>query len=100
MPFKKIDIKKKIQEKIESDPEFAEIYNETQEEFEIIKQLIAARKKSGFSQTSLAKNAGLTQQVVSRLENKGHSPTLKNFLKITNALGYEIKLIEKKKPNL
>lgn len=100
MPFEKIDIKNIIKEKIETDPDFARIYNDTQEEFEIIKQIIAARQKRGFSQTTLAKNAGLTQQVVSRLENKGNSPTLKNFLKLTNALGYEVKLVEKRKPNI
>lgn len=100
MPFEKIDVKNKIRDKIEKDPEFAQIYKDSQEEFEIIKQIIAARQKRGFSQTSLARNAGLTQQVISRLENKGNSPTLRNFLKLTNALGYEVKLVEKRKPGI
>jgi len=44
------------------------------------------------SQTELAEKSGNRQQVISRIENKENSPTLKTLCSILDVLGYEINL--------
>lgn len=61
----------------------------------LIDQFIEIRKKENVSQTELAKMIGSKQQAISRLESKEHSPSLKLFYSILDALGYEL-VIEKK----
>lgn len=62
---------------------------------ELVDKLIELRKKENISQSELAKMTGNTQQAISRLEKKSHSPSLQTFCNILNALGYGI-TIEKK----
>ncbi|WP_052292893.1 helix-turn-helix domain-containing protein [Desulfofarcimen acetoxidans] len=63
-------------------------------ELEVIAQIVKARKQRGLSQQEVADRAGVTQQVVSRLENRSHSPNLKNLVKITNALELKIQVVD------
>lgn len=56
----------------------------------LIDQLIEIRKKENVSQAQLAKMVGSKQQAISRLENKEHSPSLKLFYRVLDALGYEL----------
>ena len=58
-------------------------------------KLIEIRKKENISQSELAKMTGNTQQAISRLEKKNHSPSLQTFCSILDALGYGL-VIEKK----
>ncbi len=90
MPFEKVDIKEKINKKLLEDKEFKIIYDETHDEYQIIKTLIKARKSAGLSQAKLAEKVGLHQQVISRIENDNNSPTLRNLLKIVRGLGLEL----------
>ena len=53
------------------------------------------RKKQGLTQKDISKRSGLTQQMVSRMETVNNSPTLINFLKYINALGLDLKVLEK-----
>ena len=55
---------------------------------ELVDKLIEIRKQKNISQTELAKMTGNTQQAISRLEKKNHSPSLQSFCNILNALGY------------
>ena len=50
------------------------------------------RKEANLSQTELAEKSGNKQQVISRIENKENSPTLKTLCSILDVLGYEIKI--------
>lgn len=61
----------------------------------LIDQFVEIRKKENVSQAELAKIIGSKQQAISRLENKEHSPSLKLFYSILDALGYEL-MIQKK----
>lgn len=74
-------------------------YEYAQLEYEVLKQLVKMRNEMGLSQSDVAKKSGLTQQMVSRIETVGISPTLRNFLKYVDSLGLEIKL-EKKNNNM
>ena len=62
---------------------------------ELVDRLIEIKKKENISQSELAKMTGNTQQAISRLEKKNHSPSLQTFCSILDALGYGL-VIEKK----
>lgn len=62
---------------------------------ELVDKLIEIRKKENISQSELAKMTGNTQQAISRLEKKNHSPSLQTFCNLLDALGYGI-MLEKK----
>ena len=93
MPFQEIDIDKILKEKSKSDPEFEKDFRNIEAELDVVAQIVKARKQRGLSQKDVANKAGVTQQVVSRVENRSYSPNLKNLVKITNALELEIKLV-------
>jgi len=95
MPFKKVNVKEEINQRLENDAELKKAYAYAQLEYEILKQLVKIRNEMGFSQKDVAKKSGLTQQMVSRIETVGNSPTLRNFIKYVDSLGLEIKLEKK-----
>ncbi|ABN52691.1 MAG TPA: XRE family transcriptional regulator [Hungateiclostridium thermocellum] len=95
MPFKKVNVKDEINKRLENDAELKKAYDCAQLEYEVLKQLVKMRKEMGFSQSDVAKKSGLTQQMVSRIETVGNSPTLRNFIKYVDSLGLEIKLEKK-----
>lgn len=99
MPFTQVDVKRKVKEKMASDPVFKEAYLEARREYKLIKQAVEIRKELDYSQKAIAEKIGVKQQVVSRLETVGNSPTLDNFLKYIDALGLTVKL-EKKSDDL
>jgi DNA-binding XRE family transcriptional regulator len=94
MPFKKIDAQAIVNEK-RKDKEFNEHYQEVQKEYELIRQVVEARKAQGLTQKSLANIVGVSQQEISRLECEKHIPNLSSFIKILEAVGLEIKLEKK-----
>lgn len=95
MPFKKVNVSDEIQRKLKSNVEFKKVYSEIDAEYELIREVISMRKEAGISQSKIAKESGLKQQFVSRIETVGSSPTLRNFLKYIDGAGLKIK-IEKK----
>lgn len=64
-------------------------------EKELIDELVNIRKEQNVSQSELAKLTGNRQQAISRMENKEHSPSLKLFYSMVNALGYELQLVKR-----
>ncbi len=94
MPFKKIDVKSIISEKRE-DHAFNEHFIEVEKEYELIRQVVEARKSSGMTQQTLAEVVGVSQQEISRFEREKHIPKLSNFIKILDAVGLEIRLEKK-----
>ena len=65
-------------------------------EKQLIQEVTNLRKKQNISQNKLAQLTGNKQQAISRMEKNEHSPSLKLFCKMVNALGYDIKLVKKK----
>lgn len=94
MPFVKLDIDKEIEKRMNNE-EFKKGYLQVIGEYELIMELVERREKMGLSQKEVADKCGLTQQMVSRIETLGNSPTLRNFIKYVDALGLQIKLVEK-----
>lgn len=60
----------------------------------MIGEMIALRKEGKLTQSQLALLTGNKQQVISRIERKENSPSLKTFCNILRALGYELKIVK------
>jgi len=93
MPFVEFDVKKYIESRRETDSEFKEAWDSSRTEYRILGELIRLRKEKGITQGELAEKTGHKQQVISRMENKMSSPTLKTFCALADELGVEIRLV-------
>ena len=51
-----------------------------------------ARAKSGMTQVELARNVGVSQQVISEYETGRKEPTLPSLRRLINAAGYEVRM--------
>ncbi len=65
------------------------------EEFELICQIIQIRNKSKMSQKDLEERTGISQPNIARFEKNIHTATLTTTLKILNAMGYKLKIVKK-----
>lgn len=92
MPFKQINVNEQIAEKRKTDAEFDSLWQGSRNEYKLLAELVKIRKEANLSQTELAEKSGNKQQVISRIENKENSPTLKTLCSILDVLGYEIKI--------
>lgn len=63
-------------------------------EKELIQEVVNLRKEQNISQNKLAELTGNKQQAISRMEKNEHSPSLKLFCNMVNALGYDINLVK------
>jgi len=75
---------------------FRKEYENLEEEYTLIHQMLTARSKSGLTQEAVAERMGTTKSAVSRLEAIGkHAPSLTTLKKYAKAVGcnLEIKLI-------
>lgn len=73
----------------------ASTYYVAEDDQKLIDRLVEIRKEENISQIELAKMTGTSQQAISRFEQKSHSPSLKLFASIINALGYDVQLVKK-----
>lgn len=96
MAFAEINIQEIIQEKKNNSEEFYNTWKKSEDEYRLIAEMIELRKQKGISQTQLARTIGNRQQVISRIEKKENSPSLKMFCCILDSLGYELKIVKKK----
>jgi transcriptional regulator with XRE-family HTH domain len=81
----------KVKKQFLKDPEVLKHYNELEEEFYLINELLRARKKAGKTQEEVAKLMHTTKSAVSRLESLSskatHSPSFATLKKYAHALG-------------
>ena len=97
MPFQKVNVSAIIEEKLDGDAELRKLWDNSRMEYDVLGELTKIRKKMGISQAELAKKSGNKQQVISRIEKKENSPTLKTICSILNSLDYEIQLVPKQR---
>ncbi len=77
-----------------------EEYEALEPEFNLLREMLGARKKVGLSQAEVAKRMGTKAPAVTRLESSltsgKHSPSIATVKKYAQALGYhlEIKLVQ------
>ena len=84
MPFTKVNVGKTIEKKKRENPD------------RLIEEMTVLRKAERITQSDLAEMTGSRQQVISRIEKKENSPSLRCFCNILNALGYELKIVKRK----
>ena len=81
-----------IEEKLK-DERFRKMYEEERQMAELAVRIALARDKSGKSQKDVAREARITQQQLSRLEN-GSRCNVNTLLKVCKALGLTLELKE------
>lgn len=94
MPFVEVNIQNEIEKRKKESKEFEKVWEENREEYRLIGEMIALRKEEKLTQSQLALLTGNKQQVISRIERKENSPSLKTFCNILRALGYELKIVK------
>lgn len=83
-----------------SNPNLKEEYDALELEFNLLREMLLARKRSGLSQAEVAERMGTKPPAVTRLESSltsgKHSPSISTIKKYARAIGYhlEIKLIQ------
>lgn len=95
MPWKPVDIDAEIERRRQTDPEFRKAWDESREEYRLIGEFNALRKKEGLTQKELAELAGCKQQVLSRIECRESVPTIRAFSNLLNAMGYQLTIQKK-----
>ena len=81
---------------------FRKAYEDLGEEYSLIREMLAARSKSGLTQEAVAESMRTTKSAVSRLESTGkHAPSLTTLRKYAQAVGchLEIKLVPNSSSN-
>ncbi len=72
---------------------FAEAYAANAREYELTRELLAARAEAGLTQEQVAASMGTTKSAVSRLEAVGGpSPSLATLRKYARAVGCEVEV--------
>lgn len=58
--------------------------------YEIVSQILDARKQQGMTQAELAKRCGTQKSHISRMESGNYNPSLDFLIKIADGLGKQI----------
>lgn len=95
MPFTNVNIDQVIETKRKNEPEFKQAWDDSREEYRLIGEMISLRKANKMTQGELAELIGSKQQVISRIEHKENSPSLKSFCNMLGALGYELQIVKR-----
>ena len=78
---------------------FRKAYENLEEEYSLIREMLSARSKSGLTQEAVARLMKTTKSAVSRLESAGkHAPSVTTLKKYAEAVGchLEIRLVPNK----
>ena len=74
------------------DPEFKKEWEESEVEYLLAKKLIEKRLSEKLSQRDLAKKAGTTQAVISRIESMNSNPSLELLKRLAHALNFNLQI--------
>lgn len=75
-----------------NDPEYARRYQDQEEEFNIARELIQARTRTGLTQEEVARRMGTTQSAVARMESGKPVPSLRSLQRYAKATGSKVKI--------
>jgi ribosome-binding protein aMBF1 (putative translation factor) len=76
-----------IKRKMLADREVQAAYDNLADEFDLARELIAARARVGLTQAEVAERMGTTQSVIARLESGAQMPRVTTLLKFAKATG-------------
>lgn len=74
-----------IERKMLMDRKVRAAYDALADEFDLARELIAARVRAGLTQAEVAERMGTTQSVVARLESGAQMPSVNTLLKFARA---------------
>lgn len=78
---------KTLKAELLASPETLAEYEALAGEFEMARELIAARNRAGLSQVEVASRMGTTQSVIARLESGRRAPSMRTVQRYADALG-------------
>ena len=73
------------------DPQFKELYELDHQKLEVVKKIIVYRIKHKLNQRQLAKQIGVSQQHISKIEN-GEFSSVSTLEKVLLGIGYSVKI--------
>ncbi len=79
-----------IKAQLMKDEEFREEYDKLKPRYEVISQIIEARKKMHMTQEELALRVGTRKSNISRLESGSYNPSLDFLIKIAKSLDKDV----------
>lgn len=72
---------------------FREAYDDLEDEYLLVRELLAARVHAGLTQEEVAASMGTTKSAVSRLEGAGkHSPSVSTLKRYARAVGCDVEI--------
>jgi len=74
------------------DPEFKRLWEKSEPDYQIARQMIKARLEKKMSQRTLAKKAKMTQARICEIEGQNANPSLATLKRISAALGIRFQL--------
>ena len=81
-----------VRAELMQDEEFQREYDRLQLRYEVISQLIDARKEQNLTQAELAKRVGTQKSNISRLESGNYNPSLDFLIKVVHCLGKDLEI--------
>ena len=78
---------KTLKAELLADPKTRSEYDAITNEFEMARELIAARSRAGLTQGEVAERMGTTQSVVARLESGRRAPSMRTVQRYAQAVG-------------
>ena len=72
---------------------FSKAYEDLEEEYALVREMLAARSRLGLSQEAVAERMGTTKSAISRLEAAGtHAPSMTTLKKYAHAVGCHLEI--------
>ena len=72
---------------------FKKAYEDLEEEYALVREMLAARARVGLSQEAVAERMGTTKSAISRLEAAGkHAPSVTTLKKYAHAVGCHLEI--------
>ena len=72
---------------------FKKAYDDLEEEYALVKEMLTARARLGLSQEAVAELMGTTKSAISRLEAAGkHAPSVTTLKKYAHAVGCHLEI--------
>jgi len=79
-----------------ADPDVKSAYDALKTEFDLLRQMLQARKRAGLTQAEVAEKMGTKAPAITRLEsslgNGNHSPSIATLQKYARAVGCELQI--------